>query len=320
MGDVMTPARTLFTLAGSPPQDGCDAPTLGCPVCAQPCERSMPYARWQGATFTDQDKLRGHGLSNRICESCVWVHSWVVPPGHAPPEPGKKGVNLRLFWHAYDERGYVYGNKGSKPALRDWLRAPKVGAWWCAIADSGQKHVIPWTPVNHGASQTVRFEQRNLAIGEWSLVDAMTGALTAGVTKGEIESGMYTPRAWQLAESHVRALMSHSERGGGWWELALWLSQRDEAAVADRMAAEKETRDARRSEGGRSKGRGSSGDDGDAERVPARRGKRTQALGPATRPVPPRAADVEHGGADGDCAAPRPASLRAQLGLFGGSD
>lgn len=325
----MTPTRTLFALAGSPAQDGCDAATPGCPVCALSCERSMPYARWQGATFTDQDKLRGHGLSDRICEPCVWVHSWVVPPGHAPPEPGKKGVNLRLFWHAHDERGYLYGNKGNsdnlapgtlgKRELRDWLRAPKIGAWWCAVADSGQKHVIPWTPTNRGGSQVVRLEQRNVAIGDWSLVDAMTAALTAGVTKGEIESGHYTPRAWQLAEAHVRALQARPELNGGWWELALWLSQRDESAVADRMAAEKEARDARRIEGGRGAGRRGGDDDGDAKRVSARGRKRAEALGPATRPAAPRAADVEHGGAAGDGISSRAAPIGAQLGLFGGS-
>jgi len=278
----------------------------------------MPYGRWQGSTFTDQDKLRGHGLSDRICEPCAWVHSWVVPPGHAPPEPGKKGVNLRLFWHAHDERGYVYGNKGDKATIRDWLRAPKVGAWWSAIADSGQKHVVPWTPVNRGASTIVRLEQRNIAIGDWSLVDAMTAALTAGVTKGEIATGIYTPRAWQLAECHVRELQTRPELFGGWWELALWLSQRDEAAVADRMAAEKEARDARRSEGGRGAGRRGGGDDGDAKRIPARRGKRAEALGPAARPVPPGTANVEHGATAGDGAAERAAPVGAQLGLFGG--
>lgn len=34
------------------------------------CERSILFDAWQGATYTDQNKLRGHGLSSRVCEPC----------------------------------------------------------------------------------------------------------------------------------------------------------------------------------------------------------------------------------------------------------
>ncbi len=334
----MTPAATLHRLAGSPAQDGCEDRAARCAVCAQPSARTMPYDDWQGATFTDQNKLRGHGLSSRVCEACVWAHSWVVPPGHPPPEPGKKGVNLRLFWHAYEdgaEPAYVYGNKGDKAELRAWLRAPKHGAWWCAIADSGQKHTLPWTRVNAAGSRVacVRFEERDVVIGGWSLLDVMTEALTAGVTKAEIEAGEYGPRAWELAESHVRRLLELGEvaRGSGWWDLAVWLAQRDEEAVATRLDAEREAKAAKkaakkevasgsRAVEGSGARRARAGGAGRASGVPGERSEPAQALGSAAQ-RDRGGGTVERGRRDVDLdAAPTPQPQRperGQLDLFG---
>lgn len=339
MRTARTPAATLHAIAGSPTQDGCESHSALCVVCAQPSPRTARYDDWQGATFTDQSKLRGHGLSDRVCEACVWAHSWVVPPGHPLPERGKKGVNLRLFWHAYDEGGepsYVYGNKGDKATLRAWLRAPKRGAWWCAIADSGQKHTLPWTRVNAAGSRgaVVRFEERDVVLGSWSLLDRMTEALTAGVTKAEIEAQDYGPRAWSLAESHVRVLMEFGQRegGSGWWSLALWLAQRDEEAVEQRLAAERETKAAKAAERkaargsksveGRGEGRARAGGAGRASGVPGGGGESAQALGPAPRGGGRRGA-VERGRRDVGLDAPAPAQPEraepGQLDLFGSS-
>lgn len=317
----MTAARDVFRAAGMPAQDGCDDTAAACVVCAREWPRTALYRRWQGASYTDQNKLHGHGLSDRICEPCVYVHSWVQPPGYPPAEPGKKGVNLRLFSHLYDERGYVFANKGNKPLIRDWLRAPKVGAWWAAIADSGQKHVLPWTRVNaarHRGAGVVRLEQRDVEIGDWALVDVMTAALTAGVTKADIETGNYTSRSWQLAEELVRRLeREHGHaRGGGWWELALWLSQRDEAAAAERMALEKETRDARRAKSGRGQGRSGSVVDGGASGVSGERGQPVEALGSVAGPARSSDEDERQRGAAGLDAAARLEPQRTQLELF----
>lgn len=285
----MTPARDVFRIAGSPPQEGCEDVAAACVVCARDWPRTHAYKRWQGASFTDQNKLMGHGLSDRICEPCVYVHSWVQPPGYPPATDGKRGVNLRLFSHMYDERGYVFANKGSKPVIREWLRGPKVGAWWAAIADSGQKHVLPWARVNAArwrGNGVVRFEQRDVVIGDWMLADMMRDLLTAGVTKAELETGQYTPRAWQLAERGVRDFEREygRERGGGWYELALWLSQRDEEAAQARMALEKESKNAGRGKGRRGAGGGSGDAVGSASGVSGERHQRDEALGSVARP------------------------------------
>ena len=285
----MTAARDVYRVAGSPPMEGCEDVAAACVVCAREWSRTHAYKRWQGASYTDQNKLMGHGLSDRICEPCVFVHSWVAPPGYPPAEPGKKGVNLRLFSHMYDERGYVFANKGSKPVIRDWLRGPKVGAWWAAIADSGQKHVLPWARANTTRTRgngIVRFEQRDVVVGDWLLADAMTALLTAGVTKAELETGAFTPRAWQLAEQQLRAFVREygRERGGGWYELALWLSQRDEEAAQARMALEKESKNAGRSKGRRGAGGGGGDAAGVASGVSGERHQRDEALGSVARP------------------------------------
>lgn len=317
----MTAARDIYRVAGSPPQEGCEDVAAACVVCARDWPRTHAYKRWQGASFTDQNKLMGHGLSDRICEPCVYAHSWTAPPGYPPATDGKRGVNLRLFSHFYDERGYVFANKGSKPVIREWLRGPKRGAWWAAIADSGQKHVLPWARVNTARMRgngVVRFEQRDIVIGDWLMADMMRDLLTAGVTKDELSTGQFTPRAWQLAEQPLRAFEREygGERGGGWYELALWLSQRDEEAVQARMALEREAKNDRRTKSGRGTRSGSDAAVGSASGVSRERRESDEALGPVAGPIGDIVADERQRGADGVEPAPRAESLGSQLSLF----
>ena len=322
----MNPALMLFARAGSPQQQECEDIGSKCIVCAGSYYRSAVYDKWQGSSFTDQNKLRGHGLSSRVCEPCVWAHSWVAPPDKPPNPVGTKGLNLRLFSHFMDGRGYVSLNKAQKPAIREWLRAPKHGLWWAAIADTGQKHVIPWARLNAERSPgIVRFEERDVAIGDWSEMEVVTAALTAGITKEELTSGLYGTRAWTIAETHVRAVeeLGRRHRGGGWWSLLIWLSQRDEEAVASRLAAEqaakktkKESNGQSTAKGGRARRGGGSGD-GDASGVLGERSQPAEPLGPAPRPAAGSdEVQREHRDAS-DGVASRAEAGSAQLGLFG---
>jgi len=232
----MNAARLLHEHAGSPFVDGCGALDNGlrCWLCGLNAARGMLAAKWMGANFTDQNRVRAPA-SEHVCESCVWVCSWIAPPGHPGAAEGKqRPPSMRMFSHLYDERGYIYAMKDRKPLIRDWLRAPKRGRWFAAIADGGKKQLLPWTPINDGGSGgAINFEQRIMhlpAASAWALVDAITDLLSWGITKAEVGRGEYGVNTCRDHWARVRDFehINGRDRGGAWFDLALWLAQRDE--------------------------------------------------------------------------------------------
>jgi hypothetical protein len=218
----------------------------------------MLQTRWQGASFTGQNRVRCPE-STFVCEACVWAMA------------GKPPDTLRMYSHFVDGRGWRKWNKGDKAAMRDWLRAPKRGEWFAAIADSGQKHVLPWAPINSEAATAprVHFEDRIVTLSsDWSLLDELAELLTLGATKEEIGRGEYGPRAWLLCGEGLRAFEARwaYERGGGRFDLMVWLAQRDETRVQARMEDERHARRQAKGAAAKQDGRG---DSRRARRVPA---------------------------------------------------
>lgn len=339
----MTPARLLHALAGSPAMPDCarlDAPAP-CWICARETMRGALVSRWMGANYCDQARARCPS-SRWICEACVWCCAWNPPP--RMPRGEGKGLNLRLFSHLYCERNgeplYLAANKADKPWIRAWLATPKPAPWFCAIADSGQKHVLPWAPINlaPGVAGVVRFEERDVRIDASVLasIDATCALLTAGATKDEIEAGVYRPMTWtRLGAERIRVYeREHAARarGGGAFALVLWLAQRDEDAVAERLETERAAKvAAKEAERGRGKQRsGAEAVGGDRAGAPGRvraRGapglSRVGGVGAdaldADRAAPPsQRADDSDGGRVGQRrrAAPPPAGGK-QGSLFG---
>lgn len=268
---IASPSRILYDLAGRPSQAKCEAVAgARCRICGCEVERGVPYSSWQGAAYTDQTKLRDVGGAH-VCEACVWSHAWVRPPGFPAPEDGKKGVNLRLYTHVWHNGQYHAWNKADKALLREWLRAPKMGAWFAAVAESGQKHVLPWTPCNPPGSAVsrFRFEERDIVIPArgWDLVDDITDLLSSGVTKDEIGTWRFGTRAMEDAR-RFRARWG-SYRTSHWFAFALFISQRDEAEYDRRKRGQEH----RRAEG---RSMGLDGPGG----VPRDRRESAQALGP----------------------------------------
>lgn len=310
---ALTPSRIIWALAGEPVAEGCQPVDVLCRMCAKPTTLAQVFDRWQGSSFTDQNKVKCTS-SLHICAACIWAHSWVQPPGMEPAPPGKKGVCLRLFSHFHDARGYRYWNKANKAEIRDWLRAPKSGEWFAAIADSGQKHVLPYTQMNPAGTRRglVRFEERDVVLGDWARLDEMTELLNDGVTKEAIESGEFTSQHWQDSESLIRAFEGRHgrDRGSGWFGLCLWLAQRDEHIWKERMDERKRERAARKADGG--------GAARDEKSVPRGRRKSAKALGSTAR----QGADgfevygVRRGVGDGDKPQAQPGESD-QLSLFG---
>lgn len=223
----MSASQILHRIIGGSSPECIDA-AGDCYVCGGPITRAMRRDRWMGANFTQQDRV-SVPQSEWVCESCV-----IVMAGR-PPD------TQRMYSHLVDGPHWWRGNKADKTHMRTWLREPKRGPWFAAVADSGQKHLIPWSPINHpGASGRVNFEGRVVTIGRWDLVDEMAELLTMGATKEEMRTGAYGPRAWAICGPALRAFIARPERDSGWFALALWLAQRDEARVAERIAKEKE--------------------------------------------------------------------------------
>lgn len=320
----------VHEVCGSPVVEGCAETPAGtrCWVCAGEAPRGMPREKWQGALFTSQNRVR-LASSDWVCEPCVHVASRIAPVPGRPPAPGKKfGGNFRNYSHLWDETGYTNASKSEKPLILAFLRRRHSGPWFAAIADSGQKHVIAWTPVNPpGLGGRVLFDETQVVVPRteegWRIVDAMARLLTVGATKEEIARGVYGPGAWLRCEAEIRSFEAEHGRGrhGAWFGLALWLAQRDEEAVQARMAEEKANKKARDNDRGTK--RRTAKPDGDgavgvARRVPARRRKPAEALGADGGSDAGRVADdgKRRGVVHGDAPTPE-ASRSGQLTLFG---
>ncbi len=266
---MIAASAILYELAGSPPQKGCSDTGATCWLCGDTAVRGVKSRRWTGAKFTDQNRCRAP-WSDTTCEACVWACSWVAPPGFTVPADAKRGPNLRLFTHLWSKDEYIYAKKNEKPTILEWLQKQHAAPWFAAIADTGKKHVLPWTPVNHSdTGARVMLDDTEITIGDWALVDSMVDLLTWGVTKGEVEAGVYSPRSWTTCPSEIRAHDGRwaDLRHSPWHKLALWLAQRNEE--------EHDRRKSRRNEKPDSRHR-----DGIAGGVPTRGGKPTQTLGP----------------------------------------
>lgn len=289
-----------------------------CWICGGTASRGMLRDDWQGATFTGQNRVRAWA-SPVVCEPCVAVTAWDTPMVMAVPGAdaiaaanaekkaaaraakvaagqkvgNERDLGWRLFSVLYDDGVVIVANKGQKAMIRDWLRAQRRGTWFAAIADSGQKHVVPWAPVNARAGRRVLFEERELTLPDangWTIVDDLSALLTAGATKDEILTGDYGVRAWTICAEAIEAFEARwsRERASAWWDLALWLAQRDEAAMAARIEAEKAAK-AAKAKGAKNAGRetkagargtDSGGDPRPTRRVPGERRERAGSLEP----------------------------------------
>lgn len=329
-------SRILWDAKGRPSVDDAEEHAGLCWVCARPMSRGVRVDRWQGANFTGQNKVRAPAATH-VCEPCIWSMQG-TPPNC-----------LRMYSHLWaDGEGYIAPNKGNKPAMLAFLRKHHAGAWFAAIADSGKKQLVPWTPVNPPGSRRGRilFEDQEVTLpvadgAGWALVDRLRTLLTAGATKDEILRGEWSPRAYSLLGAEAIDLFEEQwgrpKRGGSWFALAVWLAQRDEVAVSARMDAEKATRAAAKQKAkeqsakpkkerkgatdrkgqGKTADRDGGGDSRPSGRVPANGSKRAQALGPDTGQAPSGSTDiVDTGGVALDDAPHLATGRNGQLSMF----
>lgn len=304
-----SPSRLLWRACGSHstpkavdlPRDA-DGDWRLCRICAGSCDgRGIPVAEWDGAAALGVKARYPRGQA--VCEPCLWIMA------RHTKFPGKTGNTRNYSWLLASGESPLVASKGEKPSMLAWLRRPHKAPWFAAIADSGQKHVVPFAPLNGGSgTPRIIFEEAIIElpkhISGWFIVDDLAALLTAGATKEEVERGEYAG-ALSRCEDEVRAFEARYAhlRGSAWFALVVFLAQRDEAAVAERLvreaaerAAKKERekaaakaakgvkRGAKRSDEGSAVGCDSGRGDGTATAVPRRGSERAQALGPDHRP------------------------------------
>lgn len=231
-----SPTTWCWQAAGAPKHEDCEDQPGVCWVCGGHAIRTLARSKWLGATYTGQNRVKAWN-SNRICEPCVWIHSRTFPVPGRPPKEGKAfGGNWRNYTVLVVVRDgkpeLTTASKGEKSLMRSWLRRAKVGPWFAAIAESGQKHVIPGAPINPpGVRGWVLFEESLVELPEsFELIDRFTAALTAGLSKEGIETGAYTVAHYRDHAALIEQLEVQiaSDRGSPWFELALFLAQKEE--------------------------------------------------------------------------------------------
>ncbi len=275
----MTPSELLWRACGSPSSHKAHGITETgeawerCWVCAGETHgRGCPIAEWDGASFTGQTRVKC-ARSQVICEPCLWVMA------RHSPVPDKTG-NWRNYSVLYaDGEPITIASKGDKPAILSWLRRAHRAPWFAAIGESGQKHVVPYVPLNAGGRARALFDEVLIELPRdaegWSIVDDLAALLTAGATKEEVERGEYAG-AWTRCEPALRAFETRYGhlRGSGWFSLVGWLSQRDEAAVEARMR-KGPTKNGSNDGGEEAQGRSDGRSEGAPERPHGRRGARS---------------------------------------------
>ncbi len=180
--------RLVHALAGTPEPIASQAAHLTgpggtCCICGEHADRLAPAARTLGASFTDRAMFRDP-TADGVCPACLWcasgkppatVRMWTVIAA-----PGVDlGPSQPKAW-IQDTPGLLLTSRADTAPLARILGDPPPGPWTVSVALSGQKHVLPYADVNHGAGRwTIRVE-------------------TADVTA--------TPDQWRLVHGHALAL------------------------------------------------------------------------------------------------------------------
>lgn len=235
----MNAARLLWIAAGCPdPRKPVRVVSGVCYWCGGRAARGCRTRDVLGSSFTDHDAATAPA-SSWLCEPCTWAMTgrppdtlrlWSVlyredrasPPSHRKAPP----LGARIHLH----------NKADLSAFDAALRDPPVGPWVCAIADSGQLHVVPFAAVNEGrAGWRVRFERLDVVATPAAyarLADAMATLYAAGFAKEEIARGAPAPHKlrgdgaarWRTAEVTLAA-----QRGSPLFDLSLFLLRKGDA-------------------------------------------------------------------------------------------
>src|SRR5690606_35568556 len=124
-------------------------------MCARHVEESAPARKWlEGKSFTDPAHLRAR--SDRVCEGCAWavtgrgmdqVRMWTIvarTDRELPPSNPKA---------AFAAPHLHFTSRADMRVVVDTLADPPEGEWVVSVAESGQKHSLPYAVVNRGRAR-----------------------------------------------------------------------------------------------------------------------------------------------------------------------
>ena len=228
--------RIVWELAGSPEITApsvakliTDTPGV-CAICGHRSERTAVADRALGANFSD----RGHltRFTEVVCPACLWCCSgkpptslrmWsiIAAPGMDLPPSNPKA------W-LQGTPGLMLFNRSNPGPLAALLADPPLGQWCASVAYSGQKHVLPYTPINTVRGEwTIRAEDHYVTAtpGQWQAVHAAAlGLRRLGVPADDVLAG--APR-YLKTRSDLTRWSELDRQLSGWHNspilsLALW--------------------------------------------------------------------------------------------------
>lgn len=236
MDDAMTPTEATWHNAGRPAIDTATAVDGRCWLCGGLHPRGMLVKGAIPKTFLQAPEA-ACPEGTHVCEPCIQMlgKRKFAFPGRGKPG-GKFGPAPCNLSHGLDGDTYWNATKGEKPAIRAAITRHKRAPWFISVADSGQKHVLPFARMqtHNGVGGWVRFETQDVFVPDSAAsdVERVTGMLNAGGTKAEVASGEWSPRSYKnIGVDVIRAFEAWAapQRGGAWWALLVWVCQREEA-------------------------------------------------------------------------------------------
>jgi hypothetical protein len=198
----LSAAAMAWELAGRPRRDGLDAQDAAgtCAVCGAAAGETVPAAATVGnGSFAGQELLTAP-WSAVTCYPCAWalagrpprsLRNWTVAcaPGRGlgPSHPGSAAAVPG------EHPGLLLTARNDMRAVAGLLAAPPDGPWCAAVAESGHKHALPWTAVNHGAGRWLVSADTMVMAGEPGVYGMLLGRSAvlrqAGFTAAEITAG-----------------------------------------------------------------------------------------------------------------------------------
>lgn len=186
----------IWHLAGRPRRPSLPAePTPGvCAMCGRHTDETIPAKHTvAGKSFTDQ-YLLARPDSTRTCYACSWVctgkgmdqvRMWTVVAREDTTLPPSNPKAQYATDHLHCT------SRADMRAVADTLADPPDGPWIVAIAESGQRHTLPYSVINRGAGRwRVRMDARDIDAtpDEFTTVFSHVLALrAAGHSADEIE-------------------------------------------------------------------------------------------------------------------------------------